>query len=40
MSNLYPVKFKPIFHEKIWGGNRMKTILNKDFGNLPNCGES
>ncbi|WP_321372173.1 type I phosphomannose isomerase catalytic subunit [uncultured Draconibacterium sp.] len=40
MSNLYPIKFKPIFHEKIWGGNRMKTILNKDFGNLPNCGES
>ncbi|WP_297091486.1 type I phosphomannose isomerase catalytic subunit [uncultured Draconibacterium sp.] len=40
MSNLYPIKFKPIFHEKIWGGNRMKTILNKDFGALPNCGES
>lgn len=40
MSNLYPIKFKPIFHEKIWGGNRMKTILNKDFGDLPNCGES
>ncbi|AHW60387.1 mannose-6-phosphate isomerase, type 1 [Draconibacterium orientale] len=40
MSNLYPIKFNPIFHEKIWGGNRMRTILNKDFGNLPNCGES
>ncbi len=40
MSDLYPIKFKPIFHEKIWGGNRMKTILNKDFGKLPNCGES
>ena len=40
MSNLYPIKFKPIFHEKIWGGTRMRTILNKDFGNLPNCGES
>nr|WP_319512230.1 type I phosphomannose isomerase catalytic subunit [uncultured Draconibacterium sp.] len=40
MSNLYPIKFKPIFHEKIWGGNRMKTILNKDFGDMPNCGES
>uniref|UniRef100_UPI00321779FB type I phosphomannose isomerase catalytic subunit n=1 Tax=uncultured Draconibacterium sp. TaxID=1573823 RepID=UPI00321779FB len=40
MSGLYPLKFKPIFHEKIWGGNRMKTILNKDYGNLANCGES
>ena len=40
MSGLYPIKFKPIFHEKIWGGKRMKTILNKDYGDLPNCGES
>lgn len=38
--SLYPIKFAPIYHEKIWGGNRLKTILNKDFGNLPNCGES
>ncbi len=40
MSGLYPIKFTPIFHDKIWGGNRMKSILNKDYGNLPNCGES
>lgn len=40
MSGLYPIKFKPIFHEKIWGGNRMRTLLNKDFGDLRNCGES
>ncbi len=40
MSGLYPIKFKPIFHDKIWGGNRMRTILNKDYGSLPNCGES
>lgn len=40
MSGLYPLKFKPIFLEKIWGGQRIKTILNKDFGNLKNCGES
>jgi len=37
---LYPLKFKPIYKEKIWGGNKLKTILNKDFGELPNCGES
>ncbi len=37
---LYPLKFFPIFKEKIWGGNKIKTILNKDFLSLPNCGES
>lgn len=40
MTGLYPIKFKPIYLEKTWGGNRIKTLLNKDFGNLPNCGES
>ena len=25
-----PIKFKPIFKEKPWGGNKLKTILNKD----------
>ncbi len=40
MPGLYPLKFKPFYLEKIWGGNRIKTILGKDFGNLPNCGES
>ncbi len=36
---LYPLKFKPIFKDKIWGGQRIKTILGMDYGNLPNCGE-
>ncbi|SHF86589.1 mannose-6-phosphate isomerase, type 1 [Mariniphaga anaerophila] len=40
MPGLYPLKFKPIFLEKIWGGNRMKSALGKDYGTLPNCGES
>ena len=40
MEGLYPLKFIPIFKDKLWGGNKMKTILNKDFGDLPNCGES
>ncbi|WP_062055053.1 type I phosphomannose isomerase catalytic subunit [Aquimarina longa] len=26
---LYPLKFQPILKEKIWGGNKLKTILNK-----------
>lgn len=40
MSGLYPLKFRPVFHAKIWGGNRLKTALHKDYGDLPNCGES
>lgn len=40
MEGLYPLKFTPIFKDKIWGGNKIKSILNKNFGHLPNCGES
>ena len=36
----YPLKFKTIYKDKIWGGNKIKTFLNKDFGELPNCGEA
>ena len=39
MSTLYPLKFKPIFKEKIWGGQKIKTELGMDFGSLSNCGE-
>ncbi|MEZ5082122.1 MAG: type I phosphomannose isomerase catalytic subunit [Bacteroidales bacterium] len=39
MNELYPLKFKPVFKDKIWGGQKIKTVLGKDFGNLPNCGE-
>jgi mannose-6-phosphate isomerase len=40
MKNLYPLKFKPFYQERIWGGERLKTALGKNFGNLRNCGES
>jgi mannose-6-phosphate isomerase len=40
MSGLYPLKFNPIYHEKIWGGTRLRTLLNKDIGKMNNCGES
>ncbi len=40
MSELYPLKFTTIFKDKIWGGQKIKTVLNKDFGELPNCGET
>lgn len=35
----YPIKFEPILQEKIWGGNKLKTILNKDT-DRENIGES
>ena len=40
MIDLYPLKFKTIFKDKIWGGDKIKTILKKDFSPLKNCGET
>lgn len=40
MNSLYPLKFKPIFKEKLWGGQKIKTVLGMDYGTLPNCGEA
>jgi mannose-6-phosphate isomerase len=37
---LYPLTFYPIFKEKIWGGQKLKTILGKEIGDIKNCGES
>jgi len=36
---LYPLKFKPIYKERIWGGEKLKTLFNKDFSSS-NVGES
>ncbi len=36
---LYPLKFHPILKEKIWGGNKLRTILNKP-ATKDNIGES
>jgi len=35
----YPLKFKPILQEKIWGGTKLKTYLNK-LSDKKNIGES
>ncbi|MDN5287668.1 MAG: mannose-6-phosphate isomerase [Mucilaginibacter sp.] len=40
MSALYPLKFKTIYKDKIWGGHKIETYLHKDFGALANCGET
>ncbi|HTX89441.1 MAG TPA: type I phosphomannose isomerase catalytic subunit [Bacteroidales bacterium] len=40
MNELYPLKFKPVFKDKIWGGQKIRTRLGLDFSPLPNCGEA
>ncbi|HSV89095.1 MAG TPA: type I phosphomannose isomerase catalytic subunit [Bacteroidales bacterium] len=40
MHKLYPIKFYPVFKEKVWGGNRLAPLYGKNPGELPNCGES
>ena len=37
---LYPLKFKTIYKEKIWGGSKIKSMLKQDFSPLSNCGEA
>ncbi len=37
---MYPLKFQPIYKDKLWGGEKIRTVLGKDFGDLPNCGET
>ena len=40
MATLYPLKFTPVLKEKIWGGNKIETILKHKISPLKNCGES
>jgi mannose-6-phosphate isomerase len=37
---LYPVKFMSLYKDKIWGGNKMSTVLGMEYDPLPNCGEA
>ena len=37
---LYPLKFKPFFKEKIWGGDKIRKILHRPVADMKNCGES
>lgn len=36
---LYPLKFNPVYSYRIWGGNKLKDVLNKDY-NQESIGES
>ena len=37
---LYPLKFKPLLHEKVWGGARIKSIFRHDKPKMSSVGES
>ncbi len=37
---LYPLKFEPIYKEKIWGGDKLKKVLGKDIPEGKKIGES
>ena len=39
MKNLYPLKFRPIYKERIWGGDKLPTLLDKNYS-IAHCGES
>ncbi|HWS00668.1 MAG TPA: type I phosphomannose isomerase catalytic subunit [Prolixibacteraceae bacterium] len=39
MKNLYPLKFRPIYKERIWGGDKLPELLNKNYA-IAHCGES
>lgn len=38
--DMYPLKFKPILKDKIWGGHKLEKIYHKNPEGLPNIGES
>ncbi|HJR99588.1 MAG TPA: hypothetical protein VJ780_01530, partial [Flavobacterium sp.] len=29
INNIYPLQFEPILKDRIWGGEKLKTVLNK-----------
>ena len=39
MNELYPLRFKPALKDRIWGGDKLKTVFGKQ-GKCTNCGES
>jgi len=37
---LYPLKFKPIYKERVWGGNKLSKVINREIPNDKVIGES
>ncbi|ASB48585.1 type I phosphomannose isomerase catalytic subunit [Alkalitalea saponilacus] len=39
-KKLYPIKFTPLLKERIWGGEKLETVLNKPLNGRARIGES
>ena len=39
-TKLYPLKFDPLMKYRVWGGNKLETLLNKDVKGKDRMGES
>jgi mannose-6-phosphate isomerase len=40
VNELYPLKFKPVFDDRIWGGEKIRTRLGHDFSPMARCAEA
>lgn len=40
MNDLYPLKFTPRFQDRIWGGQKIRKMLDLDFAPLSKCAEA
>jgi mannose-6-phosphate isomerase len=40
MNELYPLKFKPVFDDRMWGGEKIRTRLGLDFSPMERCAEA
>ncbi|NTV83770.1 MAG: mannose-6-phosphate isomerase [Bacteroidales bacterium] len=40
MNELYPLKFKPVFDDRMWGGEKVRTHLDLDFSPMDRCAEA
>jgi mannose-6-phosphate isomerase len=39
-SSLYPLRFKPIFQHRIWGGRRLQSLFSTALSDDPLIGEA
>ncbi|MFA4864265.1 MAG: type I phosphomannose isomerase catalytic subunit, partial [Bacteroidales bacterium] len=40
MNTLYPLKFKPVFDDRVWGGDKIRTQMGLDFAPKDRCAEA
>jgi mannose-6-phosphate isomerase len=40
MQDLYPLKFTPRYQDRVWGGQKIRTVMGLDFAPLPKCAEA